>query len=244
MQRREYISPEGLRLDGRRALELRKMSARTGLLSESDGSAYLESGNTKVIAAVFGPREVRHHASKQDERATVNCEFSMATFSTGERRRRGKGDKRAQEIALLIKQSFSNSIHTHLFPRSQIDIYLQVLQADGGVKAACVNAATLALVDAGIPMREYLCASTAAYMDGAYVVDVNHLEESSRAPVLTVAMLPSSGKVVLLEGESRVHIDRFEGLLGAAQTGCTAVNEILDQVVRSTATALAESRGI
>jgi hypothetical protein len=49
----------GLRVDGRRANELRKISAKLGVLGQADGSAYLEMGNTKVLAAVYGPHEVR-----------------------------------------------------------------------------------------------------------------------------------------------------------------------------------------
>jgi len=82
----------GLRTDGRRPNELRRIQARMGPLREADGSAYLEMGNTKVIAAVYGPREVRRGRAAHD-RAILTCEFSMATFSTGERRKRAKGDK-------------------------------------------------------------------------------------------------------------------------------------------------------
>jgi polyribonucleotide nucleotidyltransferase len=56
---REYITPEGLRLDGRKPDELRKIRCKLGILSSrADGSAYYEQGNTKVIATVYGPREV------------------------------------------------------------------------------------------------------------------------------------------------------------------------------------------
>ena len=47
---------------------------------------------------------------------------------------------------------------TSLYPRSAISIFVEVLQADGGDYAVCVNAATLALIDAGIPIRDVCCA--------------------------------------------------------------------------------------
>jgi exosome complex component RRP41 len=40
--------------------------------------------------------------------------------------------RRSTEISLLLKQTFEAAIMSHLFPRSQIDIFVQVLQADGG----------------------------------------------------------------------------------------------------------------
>jgi len=83
----------GLRVDGRRPEELRKITSTTAVLSQADGSAYLEHGNTKVLAAVYGPREARHRALVLHDRAILNVEFNVAPFSTGERRRRTKNDK-------------------------------------------------------------------------------------------------------------------------------------------------------
>ena len=48
----------GLRIDGRRPKEIRHLKTRFGLFTKVDGSAYIEMGNTKVIACVYGPREV------------------------------------------------------------------------------------------------------------------------------------------------------------------------------------------
>lgn len=44
----EFVSPEGLRLDGRRPKEVRQLSAEIGVLQSADGSASFEMGNTKV----------------------------------------------------------------------------------------------------------------------------------------------------------------------------------------------------
>lgn len=60
----------------------------------------------------------------------------MAPFSTGERKKKSKGDRRSQEISLVLRQTFESVIMMHLFPRSSIDIYVQVLQADGGTRCA------------------------------------------------------------------------------------------------------------
>lgn len=54
----ELLSDQGYRLDGRKATELRKVEARMGVFGQADGSAYLEQGNTKVLAVVYGPHEV------------------------------------------------------------------------------------------------------------------------------------------------------------------------------------------
>ncbi|KAJ2340076.1 Exosome non-catalytic core component, partial [Coemansia erecta] len=78
MSRQELLSPEGLRIDGRRANELRRILCRASVLNTADGSAYYEQGNTKVLVAVFGPREPRMHAQTQHDHAIINVEFNIA----------------------------------------------------------------------------------------------------------------------------------------------------------------------
>jgi len=72
-----------------------------------------------------------------------------------------------------LKQTFEATIKTELYPRSQIDIFVEVLQADGGNYCACVNAATLALIDAGIPLKDYVTACTASLVLDTPLVDVS-----------------------------------------------------------------------
>ena len=48
----------GLRTDGRRPLELRRIRLRLGVFSQADGSAYIEQGKTKILATVYGPHQV------------------------------------------------------------------------------------------------------------------------------------------------------------------------------------------
>lgn len=123
----EILSPEGLRLDGRRPHELRKIVCRMGVFKQADGSAYIEMGNTKALATVYGPHEVTNKSKILHDRVLLNCQFSMATFSTGERKKRPKGDRRSTETSTLIRRTFEAAILTQLYPRSQIDIYVQVI---------------------------------------------------------------------------------------------------------------------
>lgn len=176
----EHISVAGLRVDGRRCDEVRRVRSRFGLFSRVDGSAYLEQGNTKVLAVVFGPRELKsmasaaatatvgsgsgNAASDTQPRAAVNCEFTQAAFATSERRAPRAGDRKKAELSLALKQIFEACIQTHLYPRSQIDVFVQVLHADGGELAASINAVTLALIDAGIALNDFVVACSAGYL--------------------------------------------------------------------------------
>ncbi|XP_059671679.1 exosome complex component RRP41 [Gavia stellata] len=229
----ELLSDEGYRADGRRPAELRKVRARMGVFAQADGSAYIEQGNTKALAVVYGPHEMRGSRSKAlPDRALVNCQYSMATFSTGERRRRPHGDRQASELALHLKQTFEAAILTRLYPRSQIDIYVQILQADGGEYCACVNAATLAVMDAGIPMRDYVCASSAGLAEDTPLADLSSPEEAAGGPRLVLALLPAAGQIALLQLSARLHQERLEAALEAAEQACRALHAVLDRVVR------------
>ncbi|XP_064297984.1 exosome complex component RRP41 [Phalacrocorax carbo] len=229
----ELLSDEGYRADGRRPDELRKVRARMGVFAQADGSAYLEQGNTKVLAVVYGPHETRGPRSKAlPDRALVNCQCSTAAFSSGERRRRPHGDRPASELALHLKQTFEAAILTHLFPRSQIDIYVQILQADGGNYCACVNAATLAVMDAGIAMRDYVCASTAGLAEDTPLADLSSPEEAAGGPRLVLALLPAAGQIALVQLSARLHQQRLETALEAAGRACRALHAVLDRVVR------------
>nr|XP_033788899.1 exosome complex component RRP41 [Geotrypetes seraphini] len=229
----ELLSDQGYRLDGRKAVELRKIRARMGVFAQADGSAYIEQGNTKALAVVYGPHEIRGSRSKAlHDRAVVNCQYSMATFSTGERKRRPHGDRKSSEMTLHLKQTFEAAILTQLYPRSQIDIYVQILQADGGNYCACVNAATLAIMDAGIPMRDYVCACSTGFIEDTPLVDLSYIEEAAGGPQLALALLPKSEQIALLEMNSRLHEDHLEKVLDAASKACRDVYAVLDRVVR------------
>ncbi|RIA92454.1 ribosomal protein S5 domain 2-type protein [Glomus cerebriforme] len=232
MSRQELIGPQGLRNDGRRVNELRDMKCKTSVLSQADGSAYIEQGNTKCLAAVYGPREARMKAQILHNRANINVEISLAPFSMSERKKRSKSDKRILEIASAVKQTFEPIIMTELFARSQIDIYLQILQFDGGIVQICINAATLALIDAGIPMKDYVCACSAGCINDEPVLDLNNIEETNNVPELTVALLPKTDKITLLQMESRLHVDKFQPVMEMAAIGCKEIHTILDKAVR------------
>ena len=222
----DILTQEGFRLDGRKPNELRRLACRLGVFEQSDGSAYVEMGNTRVLAAVYGPHEVRSGSRLRPshDRAIVNCQYSMATFSTSERKRRPRGDYRSLEITANMKELFETAILVQLYPYSQIDIFLEVLQSDGSNYAACINAATLALIHAGISLKDVVCASSAGLIDGKAIVDVNYTEESiSQSPVLTIGLLPKSKEVLSMEATGRLAFADLESVMEAANEGCQQV---------------------
>lgn len=246
----ELLSDLNLRLDGRKSDELRRIRCKLGVFSVADGSAYFEMGNTKVLAAVYGPHEPTRRGTGSfqqqpinEEHVIVNCQYSMAVFSTGERKRRPRGDRKSMEMSAHLKQTFEAAIKTELYPRSQIDIFVEILQADGGNYCASVNAATLALIDAGIPLKDYVCACTASLVNDKPLVDISSMESTTGGPELTLAALPKSGEIVLLEMSQRFHMDHLEKVMDVALKGTRNICEIMDKAVRAHVSSIGSSLG-
>ena len=122
---------------------------------------------------------------------------------------------------------------------------VKVLQADGGSDSVCVNAATLALVDAGIAMKDMVCACTAGDLgrasgDGSTaIIDISRLEHLCN--MVTLTLLPKSEKIVQFESTGRLHQDRLRDLLQAAAEGCHELHSILETAVREHIKKLASS---
>ncbi|XP_024029935.1 exosome complex component RRP41 homolog isoform X2 [Morus notabilis] len=239
----EFVNPEGLRLDGRRPTELRQIRAELGAVAKADGSAVFEMGNTKVIAAVYGPREIQNRSQQISDQALVRFEYSMANFSTGDRMRRPKGDRRSTEISLVLRQTMEACIMTHLMPRSQIDIFVQVLQADGGTRSACINAASLALADAGIPMRDLVTSCSAGYLNSTPLLDLNYVEDSAGGADVTVGIFPKLDKVTLLQMDAKLPLDIFENVMQLATEGCKAIATELREILLENTKQLEYRRG-
>jgi len=197
-------------------------------------------GNTKVICTVTGPAEGRNtgagRTGGKEGEANLEVEIGFAGFSGVERKRRGKGDKRTAEMSHTLYTAFSSLILTHLYPHSTISLHIHILSQDGSLLAACINAATLALVDAGVPMMDYLVACTAASSSASNdevsdpLLDLNGLEEQE-LPFLTLATVGGSERVSVLVMETRVRRERIEGMMAVGIEGCKRVKDILDRVV-------------
>lgn len=143
----DLISVEGYRQDGRKSDELRHFRVSFNVVPDADGSCYIEHGNCKLLASVYGPYEGESRSNQ--EQAVITCDFSMTSFCVSERRLRTFGDLKSQKLQMAIQRVFQQAVNTEAYPRSHIDIQLKLLQSDGNDYCPCVNATTLALINAG-----------------------------------------------------------------------------------------------
>ncbi len=225
------LTPDGLRLDGRRKDELRPLRSQAGALHQADGSAFVEWGHNKVMAAVYGPREVHPRHLQQNHQAVIQCRYNMAAFSVDERKRPGL-DRRSQEISKVIGEAFDSVVFSEEFPRTSIDVYIEVLQANAGTRCAGLVAASVALADAGIPMVDLLPAVAVGKVAGEIVLDLKKEEDNFGEADLPMALVPQSGRLVLLQMEGHMSEEELGRALDLGVQGCRAIYEKMKDALR------------
>lgn len=213
-----------LRADGRNFDELRPLKIEAGVLERADGSAYLEIGGNKILAAVYGPRELHVRRIMRPDMAVIRCRYNMAPFSVGDRKRPGP-DRRSVEISKITADALRPAIFLEKFPRSTIDVFIEVLEAEGGTRCAGITAASVALADAGIPMKDMVVSCAAGKANGNVVLDLSEDEDKDGEADLPVAIMPRSGEITLLQMDGHLTPDEFDKALNLAIEGCKKLSE-------------------
>lgn len=228
----KLIDKKGIRLDGRKPDELRSIKVEVGVLSNADGSAYIEQGKNKILAAAFGPREMHPKHLALSERMVLRCRYHMAPFSVQERKSPAPS-RREVELSKVIRESLEPSIFLEYYPRTGIDVFVEVLQADGSTRCASITAASLALADAGIPMRDLVSACSAGKVDGTIVLDLMDTEDKMGEADLPVALMPNSNVITLLQMDGNLTQEEFEKAISLAIEGCKKVYAIQKEVLKA-----------
>lgn len=208
----------GKRLDGRKLDELRPTTITAGVLNRADGSAYVEMGNTKVIAGVYGPRTLHPRHMQNIERAVLRCKYTMAPFSVSDRKRPGP-DRRSTEISMVIANAITPVLDLSDFPKTGIDVFIEVLQADASTRVAGLNAAAVALADAGIEMKDLVSSVSVGKIDGKVVLDIAGDEDCFGDTDMPIAILPRTGDITLLQLDGNLSLDEFKEAIALARKG-------------------------
>lgn len=233
MSRPDRFIINGRRLDGRLPDQLRPIKIEVGVLRRADGSCYIEMGKNKVVAAVYGPREAFPRHIQDPSKVVVRYRYNMAPFSVEERKRPGP-DRRSIEISKVSKEAFEAIIMKELFPRSVVDIFVEVLQADAGSRTACINAASVALVDAGIPMKGMLTSVAVAKVDGVLVLDPMKEEDNFGEADMPFAFLIRGGKIesiALLQMDGRMTRAEINVALNLAKKGAMEIYNLQREAI-------------
>ena len=188
------------RYDGRKFDEARKLEAKVGVVERANGSAMFKMGKTTAIAAVYGPRELFPSFLQNPKKGRLNCVYDLLSFSVEDRKRPGPS-RRSNEVSKVIRTSLEASIDLSKWPFTGVDVYVYITQADAGTRTAAINAAALALADAGIPMKDLVASVAVGKVSNKVCVDLDKAEEDhpDGATDMPVAIMPKSGKVTLLQ---------------------------------------------
>jgi exosome complex component RRP41 len=228
----KLIDKKGIRLDGRKPDELRSIKIEVGVLSNADGSAYIEQGKNKILAAVYGPRELHPKHLALSDRMVLRCRYHMAPFSVQERKSPAPS-RREIELSKVIRESLEPAIFLEYYPRTGIDVFVEVLQADGSTRCASITAASLALADAGIPMKDLVVACSAGKVDGTIVLDLMDTEDKMGEADLPVALMPNFNAVTLLQMDGKLTLEEFENALNLAIEGCKKIYAMQKEALKA-----------
>jgi exosome complex component RRP41 len=228
----KLIDKKGLRLDGRKPDELRPVKVQVGVISNADGSAYIEHGKNKILAGVYGPREVHPKHLALPDRTVLKCRYHMAPFSVQERKSPAPS-RREIELSKVIRESLEPAIFMEYYPRTMIDVFVEVLQADGGTRCASITAAALALADSGIPMRDLVVACAAGKVEDKIVLDLMDTEDKMGSADVPVALMPNLNAITLLQMDGILSTDEFESAVNLALEGCRQIYPLQKEALRT-----------
>ncbi len=212
----QLLDEQKRRHDGRAPNETRPISMKVGVLDRADGSALVEFGKTKVLAAVYGPREVHPRHLALPDRALLRVSYRMATFSTWERKR-PTPSRREIELSMVIASALEPALFLEKYPKCAIDVFCLVIEADGGTRTTAINAASLALADAGIPMRGLVVAIAVGRVGDTIIVDLDEVEDNYAESDMPIAMLFPQEEITLLQMDGTMSPHLFEQALETAR---------------------------
>lgn len=210
---------------GRRIDELRPITIEAGVLTQADGSAYLEWGDNRVLAAVYGPRECHPRREQDPSQAVVRVKYNMAPFSVSDRMRPGPS-RRSREISKVTSEALEPVVLTQLYPGAAIDVFIEILEAEAGTRCAGLTAASVALADAGIPMKGLVASCAAGKIDDKVVLDLNREEDNYGSADVPLAVVPKTGEISLFQMDGHLTPDEFEEAVDLAYNACYDVYEI------------------
>jgi polyribonucleotide nucleotidyltransferase len=153
---REYILKEGKRVDGRRLDEIRPMSAAVSLLPRAHGSGLFQRGQTQVMTIVtlgsISESQMLDGVDLEEEKRYMH-HYNFPGYSVGEAKTsRGPGRREIGHGALAERALEPVIPSEEEFPYA-IRLVSEVLMSNGSTSQGSVCGSTLALMDAGVPIK-------------------------------------------------------------------------------------------
>lgn len=221
------------RFDGRKFDEIRAMDAKVGVIERATGSAMFKMGKTIAYAAVYGPRDLFPSFLQNPNSGVLRCYYDMWSFSVTDRKRPGP-TRRSTEISKVTETALSPALRLGAFANTTFDVYVNIIQADAGTRTAGINAAALALADAGVPMEDLVCSVAVGKVGDKICVDLDKEEEDFEegATDLPVAIMPRSGKITLLQMDGNMTPKEIKEALTMAKKSIEKIRKVQVKALR------------
>ncbi len=217
------------RFDNRNFDETRKIEIKAGVIKRADGSAMFKIGNTVAYAAVYGPRELYPKFMQNPEKGLLRVNYSMMPFSgSGERVRPGPS-RRSKEISMVTQKALLPVINLEEFPNAVVDVFIELPQTDAGTRCAGICAASIALADAGIEMKDMVAAISVGKVDDKVLVDLSYDEEAYEdGPVadIPIALIPSTDELTLLQMDGEISKEELLKAIELGKKTCKKIYEM------------------
>ncbi|HJO01297.1 MAG TPA: exosome complex exonuclease Rrp41, partial [Candidatus Woesearchaeota archaeon] len=187
-----------------------------GVIPNADGSAYFKIGNTAAYAAVYGPRNLHPKFLQDPSKGVLRCNYNMMPFSSSGERVRPGGSRRSKEISMVTQKSLLPVLDLAEYPNSVVDVFIELPQTEAGSRCAGICAASMALADAGLAMKDLVAAVSVGKVDDKLVVDLDYKEESYEdGPVadIPLAMMPNHDEITLLQMDGLISKDDLKNVL-------------------------------
>ncbi len=229
------MSKEFKRVDGRKHNEVREITAKVGIIPNADGSALFAFGKTVAIAAVYGPRKLHPQHMQDPSTSVLRCNYDLLSFSVDDRKKPGPS-RRSQEISKVAGQALEPVVDLGAFPNTVIDVQIYILQADAGTRTAGINAASMALAHAGIPMRDLVCSVAIGKNDKNIIADLTKEEEDYKegegASDFAIAKVAKSDEFSLLQMDGKIRPEEVKEVLKMATEVCEQIYEVQKKALK------------
>ena len=223
------------RYDGRDWKETRKITAKAGVIKNADGSGYFKIGKTEAYAAVFGPRDLHPRFLQDPKKGRLRVYYNMMPFSGAGDRVRPGPSRRSKELNLVIEKALLPVLNLDEFPNAVVDVFIEFPQTDAGSRCAAICAASIALADAGMQMRDMVAAVSVGKVDDKIVIDLDYAEEAhpeGHVADVPVAVIPSTGEITLLQMDGKITKDELVKGVRDSMPTYTEIAEKLRAAVR------------
>jgi ribonuclease PH len=246
--RTEPPAGDAPRADKRKPAALRPVRISLDYIDFSDGSALVEWGRTRVLAAATIEERVPPFL-KGSGRGWVTAEYAMLPRATSERtpreRTAGRVSGRTQEIQRLVGRALRAVTDLSALGERQIIIDCDVIQADGGTRVASVTAGCVALglalkkmMDRGLigqmPLRHLVAGVSVGIVRGRPLLDLDYSEDSQADLDMNVIETDRGELVEIQAGAEKAPFSRQDllGLLKVADKGIGKIIQLQKKALK------------